>query len=145
MGTQLIQLGWVLPVLAAGERFVVLRETCVLATAGNSGGFQLMTVFGVNFPKIARSILGEKSPEAHAIIQRTLFGFLPGLAWNTKRGAIGNYLKEDAWPELRNTLGQYPVFWLTLFPIMRLPLAIAMPWYVGVRILSKLGNLISLR
>lgn len=145
MGTQLIQLGWIFPVLAAGERFVVIRETCVLATAGNSGGFQLMTVFGVNFPKIARSILGEKSPEAHAIIQRTLFGFLPGLAWNTKRGAIGNYLKEDAWAELRSTLGQYPIFWLTLFPIMRLPLAIAMPWYAGVRILSKLGNLIGLR
>jgi len=142
MGTQLIQLGWVLPVLAAGERFVVLRETCVLATAGNTGGYRLMTVFGVNFPKIARSLLGEKSPEAQAIIQRTLLGFLPGLAWNAKRGTIGNFLKEDAWPELRTSLGQYPIFWLILYPIMRWPRPIALLWYIGVRILFKVLRLI---
>lgn len=137
MGTYLIQMGWIFPVLAAGERFVVLRETCVLATAGNTGGYRLMTVFGVNFPRIARSILGEKSPEAQAIIQRTLLGFLPGLAWNAKRGTIGNFLKEDAWSELRTSLGQYPIFWLVLYPIMRGPRPIALLWYVGVRILVK--------
>ncbi len=145
MGTYLIQMGWIFPVLAAGERFVVLRETCVLATSGNTGGYRLMTVFGVNFPKIARSILGEKSPEAQAIIQRTLFGFLPGLAWNAKRGTIGNFLKEDAWPELRTSLGQYPIFWLILFPIMRWPRPIALLWYVGARILAKVLRWIGLR
>jgi len=70
-----------------------------------------------------------------------LLGFLPGLAWNAKRGTIGNFIKEDAWPELRKSLGQYPIFWLILFPVMRWPRPIALLWYVMARVLAALQRL----
>ena len=48
-GTNLVQLGWVLPALARPQGCVATVETvCLFATAGNTGGYRLLTVFGQN-------------------------------------------------------------------------------------------------
>jgi glycosyltransferase involved in cell wall biosynthesis len=145
MGTNLVQLGWVFAVLASGQRFIVLRQRCVLATAGNTGGYAVMTVFGINLPHIARSVFGDRSPEAESIVKRTLQGFLPGLAWNARNGRIGCFSDEDAWQGLRYALGRYPSFWLTLFPIMRWPRPLALPFRQLARLLGLGRRLVSLR
>jgi glycosyltransferase involved in cell wall biosynthesis len=140
-GTNLVQLGWVFAVLASGKRFVVLRQHCVLATSGNTGGYAVMTVFGANLPRIAREVFGERSLEADAIIKRTLLGFLPGLALNSDNKTIGNFAREKALPDLRRMLGRYPSFWFTVYPIMCLPRPLAIPFRQFARVLVLIKRL----
>ena len=60
--TSLVQLGWVLGTLKAGTRFLVVRQKCILATQGNTGGYSVLKVFGNNFPSIVSDALGADSP-----------------------------------------------------------------------------------
>ena len=81
VGTNLVQLGWVLPLLMKGDNFFYMPENCLLATAENTGGYKLLTVFGKNLPRILTEECGIKSPERSVIIRALMWNFLPNFIW----------------------------------------------------------------
>ena len=140
-GTSLVQLGWVLPLLMAGKRFKMVLERCVLATSGNTGGYQLLTVFGTNFPAILDTACGPNSPERHSLVKALAWSYIPGLLWISRFGSSGNFLDENllkALRPLRSTFAYRVIIW----PLACLPKPLALPIWFFYRICRKIKNTI---
>ena len=123
-GTHLTQLSWVLERLRDGECFIHVRSSCVLATAGNTGGYSVVTVFGEHFPRIVRQTLTHDARQqrlAKQMVRRTLVGFLPGLLWDLRNARLGDFRPENVAEALRPQLGTHPLTALILLPISRWP------------------------
>lgn len=138
-GTNLVQLGWVLGVLKAGRRFIYVADPCILARAGNTGGYAVVTVFGENLIRIVIEIFGAKSQVTRVIIRRNIIGYLPQLIWNVRFGRIGDFSFGNAWNSLKCILSGYVYFWLILTPISLAPKPIAWSFFQISRIIRKLA------
>ena len=79
--TSLVQLGWVLPLLRSEGPFLFISDSCMLATKDNSGGYGLLTVFGVNFTRIVNETFGANHQLSRALIDGNITQYLPGLIW----------------------------------------------------------------
>lgn len=93
-GSLLVQLSWVLGALRDGRRFVHVAEPCVLATAGNTGGYGVLKVFGNNFQRITREVFSRNVSQrslAEAIVLRTSIAFLPDLIWGVRQARLGSF------------------------------------------------------
>lgn len=90
LGTNLIQLGWVLPVLVAGKKHIYIATPIVAAEQNNTGGYKLFTVFGENFVRLVKQYLAE-----HPSIQKTLFNaaMLFLIDWRFK--SLGKFSTEN--------------------------------------------------
>ncbi len=137
-GSSLVQLGWVLPLLKAQGPFIFVKDRGVLATTDNSGGYPLLTVFCVNFPRIVNDIFGKASPLSQALLGSAMSKFLPGRIWAARTSTSGAYSAEDPWKEMRHQLGDKWMYWILLMPIGRLPMYLAQPLYQSWRILNRL-------
>ena len=86
-GSHLVQLGWVLPALVRTDgRLVTVDTVCLYATAGNTGGYRLLTVFGKNFTDILRTEYAARPELARRIRRRLLWQYLPSLVWMSRTG-----------------------------------------------------------
>jgi abequosyltransferase len=137
-GTSLVQLGWILPLLSHHHRFVFVSNRCVLATKDNTGGYPLMTVFGVRFARIVNDVFGRDSHFARLLIGGNILHYLPGLIWGARTAPSGRHDQEDVWPAMRAELGHRPLFWLLLMPLGRFPLWLAQPFYQTWRVFHRL-------
>jgi glycosyltransferase involved in cell wall biosynthesis len=127
-GTQLSQLAWVLPVLRDGSRFIHVTTCCVLATAGNTGGYKVLRVFGQHFPEIVHDALAGADPSnalARAILRRTAVAYLPSLIWRLRQAKLGRFENEDARTVLRPQFGGSIAFFCLLSPLGHAPLPVA--------------------
>ena len=139
-GTNLVQLGWVLPLLRTGGRFVFIADRCILATKDNSGGYGLLTVFGVNFARVVKASLGAGSSLADTLVGRSVAHYLPGLIWGGRQRWNKRHQAEDAWPAMRRELGHLPLFWLLLVPLGRFPRWLAQPFYQSWRVFHRVAR-----
>ena len=138
IGSSLVQLAWVLKVLQHGNRFLAINDTCILATSGNTGGYQVLAVFGVNFPRLVKELLSTHPDIVNTIIGRYVRIYLPSLIWQIRFANIGRFHAEEAGQAMRKQLGSYWFYWMVLRPIMRFPKAAAWPFYAAARLLGKL-------
>lgn len=136
-GTNLVQLGWIFPVLSAGQRFIQVNDRCVLATQDNTGGYALLTVFGANFPRIARQSFGAGSPIAELLISRTCALYLPQLIWASRGAHRQRFKEENPWPVIREQLGMKWSYWAVLLPIGKFPKPLAQAVSIGWRLVVR--------
>lgn len=143
-GTNLVQLGWILPLLMSGSRFYMALERCILATSGNTGGYQLLTVFGTKFPAILDTVCGPNSTERHSIVKALAWSYMPGLLWVSRFGRSASFLEENllsALSPLKSTLA----YWVVIWPLAYFPKPLALPiWYI-FRAFKKMENYIDLK
>lgn len=142
-GTSLVQLGWVYPVLAAGGKFLFVTNMCVLATKHNTGGYPLLTVFGVNFPRVTREAFAERPDLAGAIVSKAVSQYLPGLIWDSRRAPAGRFSGERPWPGIARELGERRLYRLLLVPIGRWPRWAARGVYATWRVINRLRRIAS--
>lgn len=136
--THLVQLGWVLPLLKTDGPFAFVHDTCVLATKDNSGGYGLLTVFGVNFAHIVSESFGQSSPLARRIIHASIVNYLPGLVWTSRSTTGRSHSAENPWPAMQSHIGRHLLFWLLLVPLGRFPRWLAHPFYQSWRVYHRL-------
>ena len=141
MGTSLVQLGWVLDALDRGSRFVHVPDLCVLATAGNTGGYAVLQTFGANFKRIVFDSLASRPQLARAMLLRHMVCYLPGLVWGVRRGKLGRFSDEQGWDVLRAALGRHVAFWLLVAPVARAPEPLAWCALQAGRVASRLLRL----
>jgi abequosyltransferase len=135
-GTSLVQLGWVLPMLASGNRLFVVPERCMLATSGNTGGYQLITVFATNLPKILDAVCGPASPQRRGIVRALAWNFVPGLLWLMRFGDAGRFPGEDVRESLRPLRGT-AAYRLVVLPVLRLPKPFAFFFWMLSRLCGR--------
>lgn len=140
-GTNLTQLSWVMERLREGECFLYVETVCVLATAGNTGGYSVVTVFGEHFPRIVRDNLSSDHGQrllARQIVLRTILNFLPGLLWGLRIARIGDFQPENVKQALKPELGNHPLTPLLLVPISYLPMPISWILMIAARSIGRL-------
>jgi abequosyltransferase len=138
IGTNFVQLGWVLNVLKFGSRFVYIRDRCMLATSNNSGGYAVITTFGSNYPRVVSDVFGSGSPLSTILIRRNLVCYLPKLMWHVRFASVRKFGAEDPWRALQKELGGHLSYWLLLIPIGRFPKYLAWPFFQASRVLTGL-------
>lgn len=138
--TNLGQLGWVLPLLMKRSNFYITSEQCVLATSGNTGGYKLLTVFGINFPMILDQECGRASSVRNSIISALVWRFLPGLIWGIRKSKLSNFYDEDHLEAL-SAFKDGIVYWLIYYPLIKFPKYIAFPIWASYRLFKKLNLL----
>ena len=139
-GTSLVQLGWILPLFHAEGPFLYVSDRCILATKDNSGGYQLLTVFGVNFARIVKESLGAHGRLARILIRGAMLRYLPGRIWGDRRSRDHRFLVENPWPAMRRELSGFLLFWLFVWPIGCLPRLLAEPFYQSWRVFHRVDR-----
>jgi glycosyltransferase involved in cell wall biosynthesis len=122
-GTKLTHLGWILPKLACGRKFLVVPAKLILAEAENTGGYKVFEAFGNNLYNIVSYCLPNRL--AASILFWTCSVYIPSLLWCQKCGKHKSFEREN----ILNALGCYKRFisyWLLVYP-----LAIAPTWWIG--------------
>jgi glycosyltransferase involved in cell wall biosynthesis len=137
-GTNLVQLGWVLPLLMTGKHFCYIKQPCILATSGNSGGYQLLTVFGKKFIEILESILGHNSIEYKSIIRILIWGFLPGLIWKSRFDKEKKNFSDENISKILKYHKSKVAYWILLLPLQVLPKPFAFIFFIFSKTLWKL-------
>ena len=124
VGSNLIQLSWCLPLLtSAGASCFAASDICILSTMGNSGGYEVLRTFCINYADVVRSLVGSRTSLANALIEPYLRNFLPGLIYAVR---IGNYNKPGhdgmVLRQSVKRLWSYLSFWFMCMPAFLLPL-----------------------
>ncbi len=137
VGTSLVQLGWTYAALNGYVRGLYIHEELVGMRTNNTGGYMLSQVFGANLRNITEDRLQDRTI-ARSIINKTLMRFLPAALLSLRRSP-GGFEKEQA-PEtiLTPVFGRNFRYWLFVFPILKMPYALASVWFVLIRVFNKL-------
>lgn len=135
-GSNLPQLAWVLTLLRDGKCFIVLENQIVAAKGGNSGGYELVNVFGGKLKDITESILLDKPKVARVIQSGTILNFFPGLIMSFRNGS-SNFTDKDMADGLERAFGNNWRYRVFIYPLIKMPLFVSQCYYYIVRILAK--------
>lgn len=105
LGTSLVQLEWTLTLLAGGGPLHAAPEPWVLARAGNTGGYSLFDTFVARYHRIVGEKLAGQSQLRDFLQDHLLRGYLPGLVWGMRIGAIGRFEPVD-WRKVEDMMAQ---------------------------------------
>ncbi len=114
LASNMVQLHWVLNLLNHGKSFLLSDDVMIKATGNNSGGYSILQIFAINFPRLVDALLGASSRSAQLIKRRNEFSNLPGLLFNLRFANLGNFKGESVsheleqgWSGSRSTIALY--------------------------------------
>lgn len=136
-GSNLPQLGWILPLVRDGKKFAKLEDRIYAAKIGNSGGYGAINVFGNNLLNITNSIFKLQPKLAQVIQNGAIVTWFPIYIMNLRKGESG-YLQENIAIEMRRVFNGNWRYYLFLEPLISLPIALARIYFVLVRLTRKL-------
>jgi abequosyltransferase len=142
IGTNLMQLGYLLPVVASSMSNLYIWERLVAARGGNCSGWGACQVFGINLKRVAEQYLGDRRDIAAALCNHTLQNWFPGTIMESREGT-GSQLNSENMCELLESIyktnGRY---WFYVYPLITFPLAMARLWYSFVRVSNRVIRII---
>lgn len=142
-GTNLMQLGWVCPLLAADSRTLFVWDRIVGARGGNTGGWGIGKVFGVNFAKVIDSSLGNRKDITRALQKCMLQAWFPNMIMEIRRGTGSKFETENIRDILEPIYKTRLSYWVYVFPHIVLPLRGAEAWYSVIKFSRLLQTILS--
>jgi abequosyltransferase len=144
VGTNLVQVNWILKGIFSAKENVVIEDFMVAFKSANTGGYKLCQVFGANLNRIFDKFIAQGVSKKYfdLINARLVQTFFPNLIIIQRRedGGFG-FEAEDYFKTLRLVFGRYPSFWFVTVPAMKLPIKLASLWMkVCNRLLSILRD-----
>lgn len=124
IASNLVQLSWVLPLLRDGKCFAIIENWVVAAKGSNSGGYELVKVFGSNLKKITDGILKDKPKVAKVILNGTIVNFFPSFILEFRKGSV-NFADKNMAVGLVELFGENWRYYFFLMPLIKLPLYVA--------------------
>jgi len=131
VGTNLVQLNWVLSAIFGAKENVVIEDYVVAFKSANTGGYQLCQVFGVNINRIFEAFVekGINRKNFDVINRKLVQTFFPNLIVMQRKQSGGfNFEAEDYFKTLRQVFGRYLSFWFVTVPSIKLPVKLASLW-----------------
>lgn len=142
VGSNLLQLSWILSCLKLGSRFAVAQQVCILARSGNTGGYKLLSVFGKNLPATLNALLADRRDLALPILSRLGWTYLPALIWLSRRKAAQTFVQENSSLALR--------FWSERLchkvlhrPLLKLPMPMASIFFLASKAIDRVWQYLS--
>jgi len=129
IGTNLVQLSWTYTLLTAFSKGLFVHHRFLAIRNGTSGGYSVTGVFGENLKSITDELLADRPKLAKLTYCSALTGFLPYAILKIRQDLHGNFEKEDFHKKLRPVYGDDLQYWIYVFPVSRLPLALASVWF----------------
>lgn len=130
--TNLVQLGWTLPVVFKASRNVVVNTPVIAAQSESSGDYRAFKTFATNFNAILSRLVQAKEIPAevrHLINVTMLRGEFPRLLYATDFGRKAKYVDEPVFQTLLTNYWQYPDFWRSIVvAYLKLPVRPAWHW-----------------
>ncbi|RYE15118.1 MAG: glycosyltransferase family 2 protein, partial [Sphingobacteriaceae bacterium] len=112
--TNLVQLGWTLPVVFKASCNIVVSTPVIAAKSESSGDYKAFQTFATNFNSIlSRLVQSEEIPgEVQHIVNVEMLGSeLPRLLYATDFGRKDKYADEPVFRTLLINYWRYPAFW----------------------------------
>jgi len=123
-GTYFIQLGCILPLLVSPKSCIlVAKETCIMATSGNTGGYGVLEAFMVNYPMLVNLYTRRSLRIRMALIGRAVRSYLPRLisSVRTSNAYHDSGDSSDVAFKSLKVLWLYPGYWFLCLPLLLLP------------------------
>jgi len=140
-GSSLMQLGYLFPVLASDSKHLIIWERLVAARTGNTSGWGICRVFGVNFKQIVETWLGHRIKVAKELQNATLRGWFPGVIMESRRGTLGPLETENMREVLESVYKSSWRYWVYIYPLLSMPLGLAEMWFAFVRSVDRARRL----
>ena len=114
-----------------------MRNTCVAATAANSGGYAVLRTFAHNYIEILCDFFADEPRLVNAVIRRHCMGYLLNLLWQYRFSKTENFFAEDD-KRIFYYLQRRSLYWLVLLPVWQFPKFAAWPSWVLGRIACRI-------
>lgn len=125
IGTNLVQLAWILPLLVEYRCGLVVYGGLVAGRRANSGGYDHSQVFGQNLKRVTYDMLQRRPDLARRILNSTLRCWFPDVVLELRRDRAGRFDYKDMDALLRPTFGDNPRYWIFVYPVIKAPLWLA--------------------
>jgi glycosyltransferase involved in cell wall biosynthesis len=124
IGTNLIQLGWIIEAFINGSKFVYINELCLAAKTNNTGGYKLFDTFALQYDKILDCYTRQLSPDNY--LKRIthfhlLLSFFPTFIHAFRKKHAGEFIQENPIQVLNKVYQRNIWFHLFLKPMIYLP------------------------
>ena len=116
------QLSWIYPLLSTQSKLYSFNKPCIVATAGNSGGYSLVNTFGVRFPRATKAFFGDSSPIGFIILNNFCKKYFWRILLNRYSSGFALMSTDSASivPVVRS-LYSCPWFWILCLPVLLAP------------------------
>jgi abequosyltransferase len=123
--TNLLQLGWMLPVIHRECRILYVWERVLYHRTFNSGGWGICEVFGVRFHAIATRYFAAEPMLGRKLMNGVLGMWLPDHILQMRRGALTTMQLEPFTKVLAPVFSGNWRYWLLVYPVANFPLPLA--------------------
>jgi len=144
IGTNLIQLGWSLPVLASGGESLIVWDKILAARVGNSGGYGICRVFSENLNDLLARLLPNGEQIRELLVNINLREWFPSTIIQIRYSEAGSLEQEDFSTLLQRLHSRNWRYWVYVSPVIALPRLGARAWWAGTQLLNRGGRLLRL-
>lgn len=136
-GSNMLHLSWVLSLLRDGKCFATIKDWVVAAKGSNSGGYELVKVFGNNLTKISNEILMD-TPELAKVIQNgVIVNFFPAFILEFREGS-GQFDDSDMLGGLKQAFSGNWRYYVYLAPLFVFPIPVARYYNLFLKVPRRL-------
>ncbi|PKB22448.1 glycosyltransferase family 2 protein [Janthinobacterium sp. 64] len=140
LGSFLSQLEWELTILNNGSNFFIANDIWLIARAGNSGNYEILDVFSINYNKIIDEKITKNKKINKFLKKSMLWSFIPLLIFGLRKNTMGKFGVFDnkkVTKMLKLEYGSNLFFILLIYNIINSQILIAKIYLKITRILSK--------
>jgi glycosyltransferase involved in cell wall biosynthesis len=127
--TNLMQVGWLFPLVQRRMRVLYVWERLVAYRQFNSGGWGICEVFGVRLEKIARRYFEHEPQLARALMNGVLRYWMFDSIIQMRHGLHSTMNCENFAADIRHIFARNWRYWMFVYPVASWPLPLADAWY----------------
>jgi abequosyltransferase len=143
LDTNLLQLSWVFTALKHFQRGIVVDRGLYAVCEDNpSRPFDVARVFGVNWHKLAMRFLEKGSAAQEAVLDDQLYSWFP-TNWYAQRKTAARTQSAPPDTLLRPLYGDRPLYWFSVYPLLKWPTLLAGGWLAILRSIRKIDRAIN--
>ena len=141
IGTNLVQVYLFFQAVLRARTNVLIPEYLVAAKRNNSGGYNYVRVFVENMNATLRTFVPQGLAEStlKRLNNRLIFRHLPYYVLQMRFEAGGRFDPQEVHGLLATHYARVPLYWICLYPIIRLPLALARSWAWALILASRIA------
>jgi len=140
--TNLIQVGWLFPLVHQRMSVLFLWRRLVGYRSYNSGGWGICEVFGIRLERIARQYFAAEPMLAQALMNGVLRYWLCDAILEMRRGRHARMNEENFANDIRHLFHRNWIYWVFVYPMAELPLPVAEAVHRVLALVNKLNRIV---
>lgn len=137
-GTNLLQVGWIFPLVHRSTRVLYVWERLFAYRRYNSGGWGVCQIFGIGLHRIAYQYLSADPLLARSLMNGVIRYWMCDSVMDMRLGVDSGKHNEDVTRTLQPVYGHNWRYWIFVYPIAVLPLPLARAAHAVLKTINKL-------